>query len=396
MAKASGSIDLKTYNKASQEATNYLQFDSQTGLTVGQEDLDSKVVISGEGVKLYDENGNVGTEIKSGEVVVGAEDTNQITLNEDGIVLSSVEDIETFKAGVAPDAVTLEYNEWLNTDGTLTTVLSKDPDSGSEIKVVTQFLPTLVAYIFTQGVAETQGGWLTYDGDKTFTHSPDPFGLITYTVTAHPPYLTFGTRDAEADIGVYSATFGRDLIASKEQTVFGKFNREDTNGDFSIIVGNGNSMTRANALALDNNGTLHLKGDVYVGSYANSTGGNKLVSASTQSGSGTVENVATGSTPRKNLATVSLPDEGVYMLVGLARFQTNANGRRGLCWGSTATGYYDHTFVVVPPVNGDITRIQSVGIVTVTSAPFNVYLNCYHTAGTQLDVDYYWRYLKLA
>ena len=68
MAKASGSIDLKTYNKASQEATNYLQFDAQSGLTIGQENLDSKVNISGDGIKLYDEAGNVGTEIKSGFV----------------------------------------------------------------------------------------------------------------------------------------------------------------------------------------------------------------------------------------------------------------------------------------------------------------------------------------
>lgn len=123
--------------------------------------------------------------------------------------------------------------------------------------------------------------------------------------------------------------------------------------------------------------------------------GNKLVSASADGGSGTKSNVATGST-RKNLATVSLPDAGVYLLIGLARFDSNSNGRRGLTWGSTATGYYDHSLVVVPPVNGEITRIQSMAIVKVTSAPTDVYLNCYHTAGSPLNVEYYWRYIKLA
>ncbi len=120
------------------------------------------------------------------------------------------------------------------------------------------------------------------------------------------------------------------------------------------------------------------------------------VSASATSGSGTVSNVATGTTI-KNLTSVTLSDAGVYMLIGLARFPANANGRRGLAWGSTTTGYFDSSLVVVPPVteSNGITRIQSMAIVTVASS-FNVYLNCYHTAGTQLNVDYYWRYLKLA
>lgn len=123
--------------------------------------------------------------------------------------------------------------------------------------------------------------------------------------------------------------------------------------------------------------------------------GNKLVSASAQGGSGTKSNVATGTT-LKNLTSVTLPDAGEYVLIGLARFDSNANGRRGLAWGTSATGYSDNTSVVVPPASGGATRIQSMAIVTVTSAPFNVYLNCHHTAGTSLDVDYYWRYLKLA
>lgn len=121
------------------------------------------------------------------------------------------------------------------------------------------------------------------------------------------------------------------------------------------------------------------------------------VSASVDDGSGTKSNVATGTTI-KNLTTVSLPDVGVYVLIGLARFPANANGRRGLAWGSNSTGYFDNSLVAVPPVteSNGITRIQSMAIVTVTSAPLNVYLNCYHTAGTQLNVDYYWRYIKLA
>lgn len=119
------------------------------------------------------------------------------------------------------------------------------------------------------------------------------------------------------------------------------------------------------------------------------------VSASTSTGSGTKANMAS-STNLSNLAELTLPDKGVYILVGLARFASNANGRRGLCWGVSATGYYDHALVVVPPVNGAITRIQSVALCTATSENYKVYLNAYHTAGTSLNVDYYWRYIKLA
>ena len=121
------------------------------------------------------------------------------------------------------------------------------------------------------------------------------------------------------------------------------------------------------------------------------------VSASTSTGSGTKANMAS-STNLSNLAELTLPDEGVYILVGLARFPSNSNGRRGLTWGLSSTGYYDHSLIVVPPVNGAFTRIQSVALCTATSKNYKVYLNAYHTAGsgTKLDVDYYWRYIKLA
>ena len=124
--------------------------------------------------------------------------------------------------------------------------------------------------------------------------------------------------------------------------------------------------------------------------------GNKLVSASADGGSGTKSNVATGTT-LKNLTSITLSDAGVYLLMGLARFPANANGRRGLGWGSNSTGYFDNSLVVVPPVteSNGITRIQSMAIVTVASS-LDVYLNCYHTAGSSLSVDYYWRYIKLA
>lgn len=191
------------------------------------------------------------------------------------------------------------------------------------------------------------------------------------------------------------AVFSEGLQA--QSAVFGEFNVEDPNGDYSVIVGNGNSSSKSNALALDNNGALHLKGDVYAGCNNDSTDGRKLVSASTNSGEGT--KVVPNGTDLTPLATIKNLSAGTYLLIGLARFESNSNGRRGLAWGSERYNYYNHSLVVAPPVNGFATRMQSTAIITITESdpPMTIYLKGYHTAGAnvQLSVSYYWRYIKL-
>ena len=505
MAKASGSIDLKTYNKASQEATNYLQFDSQTGLTVGQEDLDSKVVISGNGVKLYDEEGKVGTEIKSGQIMIGnpldsrvlikqkgfemldADNTafvrfqdervfstvdyyfyinsasgetnemelpyailevNEVLINDvpisgysfegDSVYLdetpSQGDKIEIYAvifapvatlertgftnytdpdrsvAFIEPRACNLNYEVYLNgvltepTQRYKTQAIFEPPLSDDdEVRIVYQSITSDLKH-YTMGSRQGETGQLSYVlGNDCIASGKSSFA-IGYNTKAigECSFSANASTEAQTD---YSSAFGRNTIAKGlYQTVVGTSNYPTGEGhlvdDYTpiFIVGNGiTGVSRSNAFAVNYGGDINIKGDAYVGCNSDSTGGNKLVSASTSTGSGTKSNMAS-SANFSNLAELTLPDKGVYILVGLARFASNANGRRGLCWGVSATGYYDHSLVVVPPVSGAITRIQSVALVTATSENYKVYLNAYHTAGsgTQLNVDYYWRYIKLA
>lgn len=123
------------------------------------------------------------------------------------------------------------------------------------------------------------------------------------------------------------------------------------------------------------------------------------VSASIDTGNGTKSSVPSGASNLTNLAEVSL-EEGVYLLLGRVRFPSNTSGRRGAAWASNSTGYFYHSLVVGAPASGGATLMQTMAILTVTSdtAPYTAYLNCYHTAGASnpLDVEYYWRYIKLA
>ena len=64
--------------------------------------------------------------------------------------------------------------------------------------------------------------------------------------------------------------------SSDNQTVIGKYNSEDSNGTYSFIIGKGNSATKSNALAVDWDGNIKLKGTVYVNSNNDSSGGTAL------------------------------------------------------------------------------------------------------------------------
>ena len=409
MAKASGSIDLKAYNSASQEATNYISYDPQTGLTVGQEDLDSKVVISGDGVKLYDENGNVGTEIKSGFVRVGRNDDGHTVIQEDGMDIYGGDGTELLAH--------IGYDDGNALSGTATAPFYTfgTRANGSEIG----------NYSLAEGKRITAKGYCSHaegidtkanlqyshaEGSNTTADGVASHAEGTGTIASGTASHAEG-HDTEAK-GQHSHTEGWKTTAnnlcshaegigtvasSDYQHVQGKYNVDDSNSTYADIVGWGSTDTsRRNIFALSTNGDGRYSGDVYVKCATNSTGGRKLVSASVDDGSGTKSNVATGTT-FKNLTSVTLSDAGVYLLLGLARFPANANGRRGLAWGSSTTGYFDNSLVVVPPVteSNGITRIQSMTIVTVASS-LNVYLNCYHTAGSSLNIEYYWRYIKLA
>ncbi len=352
----------KTADEASKVATNYIDFTEEDGLTVGYKDLNSKVNISGDGVKLYDEDGNVGTEIKSGFVQVGQSNGGHTTVQEGGMDIYGGDGTEKLAH--------IGYGE-----GEAETGTANAPYFDFGVRVAGKPIGN---YSFLNGRYSTASGYASHaegTGCKALGQYSHAEGLNT-----------IASGNASHAEGYMTEAF------APYQTVVGREN-DISNNDLLFIVGKGNGK---NAFAVDKQGNAFVFGDVYAqDDYGDSREGNKLVSASTSTGSGTKANMAS-STNLSNLAELTLPDKGVYILVGLARFPSNSNGRRGLAWGTSATGYYDHSSVVVPPASGAVTRIQSVAIVTATSEDYKVYLNAYHTAGTSLNVDYYWRYIKLA
>jgi hypothetical protein len=82
---------------------------------------------------------------------------------------------------------------------------------------------------------------------------------ITYEGYTPMPVYDLGTRAISANnAGAFSAVIGEMLLAAGDrQLVTGKYNVEDTNDDYALIIGNGSDdSNRSNALTVDWNGTI--------------------------------------------------------------------------------------------------------------------------------------------
>ena len=78
------------------------------------------------------------------------------------------------------------------------------------------------------------------------------------TYTTHTPAMVFGIHGGDDTFGENSVSLGIHTVAqSDNQTVLGKYNAKDANGDYAAIVGNGTAdNTRGNALAVKWDGTI--------------------------------------------------------------------------------------------------------------------------------------------
>ena len=138
-------------------------------------------------------------------------------------------------------------------------------------------------------------------GSLRFTSAPAAGAVIeaTYTTDWENPYYDFGINTVSAPYGhaegrgntvdgIFGHAEGRDNNAGgayshaqnhgtkasgEAQTAMGKYNVEDTSNAYAVVVGNGNATTPSNAVALDWNGNLRIKGDIYAGCANDSTGG---------------------------------------------------------------------------------------------------------------------------
>ena len=86
---------------------------------------------------------------------------------------------------------------------------------------------------------------------------------VTYDGYTAMPTYDLGTRAlADNFAGSFSTVIGESLFASGDrQTVIGKYNVEDTNDEYALIIGNGtDDQNRSNALTVDWTGKINAAG----------------------------------------------------------------------------------------------------------------------------------------
>lgn len=138
-------------------------------------------------------------------------------------------------------------------------------------------------------------------GRLTFTNAPADGEVIvmTYTTSWANPYYDLGINSITAPHGhaegrgntvggIFGHAEGRGTSAngayahaqnhgtkasSEAQTAIGKYNVEDVNNTYALIIGKGNATNRANAAAIDWNGDIRIAGNLYTGCASDSTGG---------------------------------------------------------------------------------------------------------------------------
>ena len=168
------------------------------------------------------------------------------------------------------------------------------------------------------------------------------------------------------------------------QHVFGQYNENDPSegvaeyyqrGTYIEMVGNGTSSAygnRSNARALDWDGNERLKGDLYVGCNADSSGGTKVVaSLATQSANGLMS-----STDKTKLDNIS--GENIYYVSG------NANDTAGdwTCSITGLTAYFDGLTILFRVVVAGASGGTTININNLGAIP------CYTTGTVALTTHY--------
>lgn len=189
------------------------------------------------------------------------------------------------------------------------------------------------------------------------------------------------TSHAEGDNSVASggnshAQNYRTIAASNNQTALGKYNVEDANDVYAVIVGNGTSdSSRSNALTVDWSGNVECAGNLTLC-------GHSSVVGTTVSNS--VSSVSVSTSSAKNILTVSLP-KGTWIVFGTIEFAANSSGRRVAALSDTSAdiGGINLNFLsTATPVSA--TRVKVHGVVS-PSATTTYYLVGWQNSGSTLS-----------
>lgn len=126
--------------------------------------------------------------------------------------------------------------------------------------------------------------------------------------------------------GVGSFAHGHGTVASSQyQTALGKFNVEDTSNLYALLIGNGEENSRANILALDWDGNLHISGGL------TDLSGNSLIPTVPQEPTMTKTDFA--------INTIFYDSTGATQLVKIATYGYHANYK-----------YFNEVYMEITPI----------------------------------------------
>lgn len=300
-----GSIDLKAvkaaHDHAMRTATNYLHFDQTNGLDVGYEGTGAKTRIDGSGVEVYDGSGQsaISAKVSGGAstVRVGRAAKSRVELSNGSILMYDDGDAKHFDVSdVTLSGSVLMTDYFLGNGSTKTFYLRATADSaaasdmlvfvnGGGTNAVTR---TTTSVTFSTAPATgtdirvnyhaTNPKFKTYTlGNRKGTVGADSFvvgrectasgtgshaygmGTVASAEFAHAEGFSTEASGrfshAEGFSTEASGDFSKSqnhgtVAASDNQTAIGKYNKKDSNGKYAFIVGNGDYLTRSNALAL--------------------------------------------------------------------------------------------------------------------------------------------------
>ena len=224
MAKASGTIDLKSMKKAhddaSKTATDYLHFDSQTGLDVGDNSSLAKVNIkSNTGVSIYDEEGNVRNVVDSVGMAVKDASGNDVAKFGESIQLGEDNNSHSIVDYHSMQLIDKNGNSYLHISdlrdkaGYVTLVESFEGNGTKTIFVVQFSIEEVISAVDSSNPSNTYevvGKWLYFDtapaNGATVT--------VTYKTKDDAKAFTIGTRKENSIIGAYSTSLGKDNQSS--------------------------------------------------------------------------------------------------------------------------------------------------------------------------------------
>lgn len=272
---AIGKLDTNAQNTisdASKVATNYITPINDAGIFISPANQSpttsstgNSVEIDGTGMNVY--KGGVSVAKYGDSSRVGKETSGHTNISSSGMVV--------YGGNGSIELANIGYGNGKAQSGTTAVApyysLGQRTGDIGNYSVAEGYLVTASGYASHAEGGSNEGNKST-EASGVFSHAE---GLITTAsgFASHAEgYKTKATGSPASKASNYMTT-----AASKHQTAIGRLNVADSNDTYALIIGNGSETTTStnlsNALAVDWNGNLRLKGNVYVGCNADSSGG---------------------------------------------------------------------------------------------------------------------------